>query len=335
MGQSQVPGPGNSPWGVCSVPPRSPGVLGHNDGADPTVFSLLGDTPGVVGCNDHGDPTLPQMSFASGAAGTIARLLDGTRVSFGPFGTGAQASEQSCVTEITLELLKAAEAGNSDEYCKSILPVMNQYARAYAITSKLRVAHFLAQVAHESAFKVTQENGNYKPKRMREIFGCKGGPKNYDATADDCKLGVDGQPMRLRDKLWEQESTYAHNAKNLLSYTYASRLGNGNEASGDGYRYRGRGLIQLTGKTNYRKFTDAHNAKNPSDPQDFVAKPDLLVSELKYGIESAFYFWDANGLNAIADTDDVEDVTRAVNGGLNGIADRKARLASLKKILEI
>ena len=116
---------------------------------------------------------------------------------------------------------------------------------------------------------------------------------------------------------------------------YANRLGNGDEASGDGYRYRGRGLIQLTGKDNYAAFTTAHNARNPADPRDFVAQPDLVMSELKYAIESAFYYWDARTVNTLADLDDLEQVTRAVNGGLNGLEDRGARLASIKKVLGI
>jgi predicted chitinase len=164
---------------------------------------------------------------------------------------------------------------------------------------------------------------------MLEIFGCKGGSRNYQAAKDDCTKG------RLREKLWADETKYAGNAKNLLGYVYALRLGNGDEASGDGYKYRGRGMMQLTGKTNYSKFTISHNQKNPSDPRDFVANPDLLVTDAKYGIESAFYFWDAARINPIADSDDVSRVTTAVNGGLNGLPDRKARLERVKKALGI
>jgi predicted chitinase len=230
---------------------------------------------------------------------------------------------------ITREMLKAAEAGNTDAYYDSIVGAMNDYATAYAITTPLRIAHFLSQIAHESAFKVVEEKGSFSAKRMHEVFGCKGGPKNYDSATDDCKSG------RLRDKLWTDQAQYANNAQNLLSYVYASRFGNGDDASGDGYRYRGRGMIQLTFKDNYAAFTTAHNQKNPADQRDFVANPDLLVSETKYGVESAFYFWDANRVNEKADADDVEAVTIAVNGGLNGLPDRKARLQKVKAVLGI
>ncbi|HJY84134.1 MAG TPA: lytic enzyme [Candidatus Binatia bacterium] len=231
--------------------------------------------------------------------------------------------------KITTALLKAADSTNSDEYYGSIVKMMNQYAEAYAINTALRVAHFLSQIGHESGFRVVEENGNYSAKRMREVFGCRGGSKNYDAAKDECTMG------RSREKLWTEETTYARNAKNLLAYVYASRLGNGDEVSGDGYKYRGRGMMQLTGKINYSGFTTSHNQKNPADPRDFVANPDLLITDMQYGIESAFYFWDARNINPIADSDDVTKVTEAVNGGLNGLPDRKARLEKVKRALGI
>jgi predicted chitinase len=225
---------------------------------------------------------------------------------------------------ITLALLKAAEPGNSDPYYLSMVEGMTRYAKAYEIDTPLRIAHFLAQIAHESRLKVIEENGSYSAKRMREIFGCKGGSKNYVAAKDECSLG------RLRDKLWGEEAKYANNAKNLLSYTYANRLGNGDEASGDGFKYRGRGMIQLTGKSNYQSFTDSHNKRCPQDPQNFVENPDQLVKVLDYGVESAFYFWSSRNLNAAADADDVVKVTQLVNGGTIGLDDRKVRLARIK-----
>jgi len=192
------------------------------------------------------------------------------------------------------------------------------------------VAHFLSQIGHESKFKIVEENGSYNAKRMREVFGCKGGMKNYDKNKDECT----GE--RLRDKLWTEESKYANNANNLLAYVYAGpRLGNGDEASGDGYKYRGRGMIQLTFKDNYSKFTAAHNQKNPGDPRDFVADPDVLLTDPKYAVESAFYFWDDRKINPLADDDNAVKVTKAVNGGLNGLPDREARLKRIKAALGI
>lgn len=229
---------------------------------------------------------------------------------------------------ITPALLLVADSSNPASYYNDIAPAMDAYARAYAVNTALRVAHFLSQIGHESSFKCREENGSYSAKRMREVFGCKGGMKNYNAGKDDCNLG------RLRDKLWTQEAFYAGNAKNLLGYAYAGRNGNGDEASGDGFRYRGRGMIQLTFKSNYTDFSASHNKRNPDDPQDFVVNPDL-VAQLKYGVESAFYFWDAHKINALADKDDINAVTTAVNGGLNGVPDRQLRLTRIKKALGV
>jgi predicted chitinase len=236
---------------------------------------------------------------------------------------------------VTLALLRAADTSNPDDYYAGIVDALNDYARRYQVNTPLRLAHFLAQIGHESGFRALEENGNYSALRMREIFGCRGGRAQYDKTSDECRLGPDGQPARLRPKLWLEADSYAGNPQRLLSYVYANRLGNGDEASMDGYRYRGRGLVQLTGKDNYAAFTAAHNAHNGADLRDFVAQPELIMSELNYAIESAFYYWDARTVNLLADQDDLEQVTRAVNGGLNGLEDRGARLASIKKILGI
>jgi predicted chitinase len=231
---------------------------------------------------------------------------------------------------VTAELLLAADASNSLEYYRGIAASLDHLARAYAVNTPARLAHFLAQIGHESSFRAVEESGSYSARRMREIFGCRGGPTRYDARVDDCALGADGRPARARAKLWTQQARYAHHPQALLSYVYALRLGNGDEASGDGFRYRGRGLIQLTGRANYEDFTACHNRTDPHDPQDFVAQPDLLVSELKYALESAFYFWDARNVNPVADTGNVAAVTFAVNGGYNGLDDREARFARIK-----
>lgn len=143
--------------------------------------------------------------------------------------------------------------------------------------------------------------------------------KNYDVKKDDCTDG------RLRKKLWTEESEYAHHAENLGNYVYADRLGNGDEQSGDGYKYRGRGLIQLTGHDNYEDFEKAHNTRDPDDKKSFLDHPDLLVSNQKYAIESAFYYWHSHGINSVADNGTVKEVTEEVNGGSNGLAGRKKR----------
>jgi putative chitinase len=159
----------------------------------------------------------------------------------------------------------------------------------YKINTPLRLAHFLAQCHHESnGFRVVEENLNYRAAGLLRVF-----PKYFDLqTAEE----------------------YAHNKVAIASRVYANRMGNGNEASQDGWKYRGRGYIQLTGKDNYAAFNDRL-------PEDIASNPDLVAT--KYPMLSAALFWDHNKINAVIDNDaSVYDVTRKVNGGLNGIEDR-------------
>ena len=230
---------------------------------------------------------------------------------------------------ITLEMLLAANLGKNKSQCEKVLPYINKYAKAYSIKVPKEIAHFLSQIGHESGFSVTEENLNYSAKGMRRIFGCVKGPTHYNKVTDDCNLG------RLRNKLWSEESNYAHHPENLANYVYASRMGNGDERSGDGYKYRGRGMIQLTGKDGYRGFTKKHNEMNPNDPQDFVSSPDLLISEVEYGVESAFSFWVSKKLNVKAKNASVSEVTAIVNGAQNGYDDRLARFNAVAPLLGV
>ncbi|NPE55818.1 glycoside hydrolase family 19 protein [Dickeya dadantii] len=232
---------------------------------------------------------------------------------------------------ITINMILAANLGMNKNQCDIVLPYMNKYAIKYKINDDIEIAHLLSQIGHESQFKPSEEGLSYSAKRMREFFGCKEG--KYDDTRDECVIG------RLREKLWTHETYYARNPVNLGNYVYAKRLGNDNEDSGDGYKYRGRGMIQLTGKDNYHKFTTQHNANNPDDIRDFVKNPDLLT-EIEYAVESAFFFWcnkkDKNGksLRDIAKTGSVLDVTLVVNGGKNGYNDRDERYSRVSKIIK-
>jgi len=230
---------------------------------------------------------------------------------------------------ITLAMLQIIKPKRDDSYYRKILPFLNKYASLYNVNTPIRIAHFLAQTGHESGFIVKSEIGNYSATRMREMFGCRGGSKNYSKAIDDCALG------RQREKLWSEESRYMLNAEALLNFVYSSRMGNGDEKSGDGYKYRGRGIIQLTGKDTYRRYTSIHNRTNPDDPRDFVQNPDLITESLQYGIESAFVYWSMVDANKLADTDDSTALSKAINGGLNGFKDRMECLDKIKKHLRV
>lgn len=175
----------------------------------------------------------------------------------------------------------------------------------YGIDTPLRQAHFLAQVAHESAgFSVTVENLNYSAKALRSVFG-KYFPDDASANA------------------------YARKPEKIANKVYANRMGNKDEASGDGWRYRGRGLIQLTGKSNYMNFS----ARYYKD-QRLVSKPDA-VAEPELAAMSAASFWHQNNINRFADQDDLKAVTKAVNGGYHGLDDRAKWLKKIKEILNV
>jgi predicted chitinase len=174
---------------------------------------------------------------------------------------------------------------------------------------------------------------------MREVFGCRNNIHGYDTSTDDCKIFP-----RLRPKLWTEPAKYERNPENLGSYVYAGRNGNGDKESRDGYKYRGRGIIQLTGKNNYIAYTRIHNEKNEQDHQDFVKNPDLVTSNLQYGIESAFVWWEINNVNrrilnsynARTErniTDHVADVSAIVNGGTIGLPERVRLFKSLRGLL--
>jgi putative chitinase len=174
---------------------------------------------------------------------------------------------------------------------EKVLKDLPAVAKQFNINTPARMAHFMSQVAHESGnFRSTTENLNYSASGLRETFS-KYFPN--DAIAKQ----YERQPEKIANRV------------------YANRIGNGSEASGDGWKYRGRGYIQLTGRANYAAFDSVV-------PENIIANPDLVAQ--KYPLLASAYFWEKIGTNKnlIADTGSVEDVTRRVNGGLNGLQDR-------------
>ena len=175
---------------------------------------------------------------------------------------------------------------------EAVIAQIPDTAAKFNITTPLRLAHFLAQCGHESAgFKAVSENLNYSADGLVKIFG-----KYFNAST---------------------AAGYARNPEKIANKVYSSRMGNGNEASGEGWKHRGRGYIQLTGKDNYKAF-------DATVEDDILANPDLVAT--KYPLASAAFFFNKNGLWAICDkgADDatVTAVTKRVNGGTIGLADR-------------
>ncbi len=175
----------------------------------------------------------------------------------------------------------------------AILPMIQAAVSKFELNTPVRLAHFLAQCGHESGgFKATRENLNYSAEGLTKIF-----PKYFPTV--------------------QVATPFAKQPEKIANKVYANRMGNGDEASGDGFKFRGRGFIQLTGKDNYK-------ALGAAIQQDLVANPDLVASQ--FPMLSAAWFFHKNGLHRIADegTTDivVTKITKRVNGGTIGLADR-------------
>ena len=190
--------------------------------------------------------------------------------------------------QITREQLQQIIPRNPyiDQWCNAL----NQLLPDYGIDTPQRVAAFLAQCAHESGnFVFLKENLNYKWASLRKVF-----PKYF--PTDELAQAYEKQPQRIANRI------------------YGSRMGNGDEASGDGFRYCGRGLIQLTGRNNYDAF--AESIETP------VEEIPAYLETFEGAVQSACWFWETNNLNQFADADDIKTMTRRINGGFIGLEDR-------------
>jgi len=168
---------------------------------------------------------------------------------------------------------------------------LNNALQQFQINNPERIAMFMAQVGHESGgLTQIQENLNYRADRLPVVF-----------------------PRYFRDV---NPNAYARNPEKIANRVYANRMGNGPESSGDGYRYRGRGLIQLTGHDNYARFANDMDM-SIEEAVEYLSIPEGAAM-------SAAWFWSKNGLNEIADRGDVVAATKRINGGTIGLADRQA-----------
>lgn len=175
---------------------------------------------------------------------------------------------------------------------KSVYDELPRVIEKYEFNTIYRLSHFLAQCEHESErFKFVRENLNYSAKALLAIF-----------------------PSHFNEELANE---YARNPEKIANRIYANRMGNGDEASGDGYKFRGRGYIQITGKENYEDYEKYIN-------DDLINNPDLVATT--YPLNSAGWFFTINDLNAISDegvnTDVIKQITKKINGGYDGLAER-------------
>ena len=204
--------------------------------------------------------------------------------------------------DFTKEHLQEIISDDADNWYDALCELLPKYG----ITTERRVAHFLSQCAHESGgFKKLEENLNYSAKALRAVFG------RYFGDA----------PKRDADE-------YHRQPEMIANYVYMDEFRKykmGNVEEGDGWRFRGRGLKQLTGRHNYTKFGESIGM-SAEEASEYVATP-------AGAIESACWFWDTNNLNSIADTDDVVKMTKKINGGNIGLEDRQKRYKHAMEVL--
>jgi putative chitinase len=205
---------------------------------------------------------------------------------------------------ITLEQIKEICPNAKQDIAEAIANNYDLLSEYYEINTPLRLAHFLAQCAHESGgFRLMQENLNYSADGLNKIF-----PKYFKIAGRNAE-------------------EYAKKPAKIANLVYANRMGNGDSATGDGWNYCGRGLIQLTGKNNYSSLAETLEMT--------IDEAVEYIQTAGGALESAAWFWANNGCNELADTDDIVRVTKKVNGGTIGLEDRKEHLESFKEALGI
>jgi putative chitinase len=192
---------------------------------------------------------------------------------------------------VTLTKQQLAELIPGNPYLDNWLEALNEILPEYEIDTPKRVAAFIAQCAHESGgFRALKENLNYRAESLLKIF-----PKYFKTLAE--------------------ANNYAKKPEKIANKIYGGRMGNGPELSGDGFRYCGRGLIQLTGKENYTWFAESLEMELEDVPE--------YLQTFEGAVQSACWFWETNNLNQWADKGDILTMTKRINGGTIGLEDRK------------
>ena len=207
------------------------------------------------------------------------------------------------MSDFILTQKNLAELLPNNPYIEHWHSALGQCLPDYDINTPRRIAAFIAQCAHESGgFAFLQENLNYRAESLMRVW-----------------------PKYFRDLATAQR--YAHNPERIANRAYANRMGNGDEASGDGWKFCGRGLIQLTGKDNYQSFADSIE----TDLEDI---PHYLAT-FEGAVQSACWFWESNNLNKWADAGDITTLTKKINGGTLGLDERMKHYAHALHVLGV
>lgn len=254
-----------------------------------------GDTLGTIATRYYGDNSKASWIASQNHLANANQIYPGQQLEL-PELPDLASTESTLVSPALLSALcPSLTASDLNLFCKALeldLPKAH-------ITPPLCVAHFMAQTAHESAgYAQLRENLNYSASALTSLFA-----KYF--------VGVD-------------VNNYARQPEKIANRIYANRMGNGDEQSGDGWAYRGRGIIQLTGKANYQAFSKDWGI-------DVVKQPDLVASDPVLAVASGCWYWQRHNINAAAEADDLTKVTKLINGGTNGIEDRAHLLGVAKQ----
>ena len=206
---------------------------------------------------------------------------------------------------ITISQLQAAKIKNPEKW----LDAVEATCQEFEINTPERIASFLAQTSHESGgYTMLSENLNYRAATLAACW-----PNRFAELGPDKKPKKDDKGKLIPTAV---ANSIAGKPELIANLVYSSRMGNGPAESGEGWKYRGRGLKQLTGKDNYTRCGNALGV-------DLVSNPDLLLEPL-YAARSAGWFWKANNLSAFADAGDIKGMTKKINGGFIGLEQRQA-----------
>lgn len=201
------------------------------------------------------------------------------------------------------DAVKAMAARNADKAVLDEIIDKQDLLPNFGIDTPKRIAHFLSQCGHESGgFVISIENMNYSAPRLMQVW-----PRRFPTL--------------------EKAQQFAHNPQKLANFVYANRMGNGNAASGDGFRFRGRGLLQLTGRDMYKAVGTAANLPLEDHPE--------TAEHAEHCLEIAAGAWKFDKVDKLSENASVEAYTQRINGGQVGISDRKARFAKLIQVMGI
>jgi putative chitinase len=303
------------------LPAKTPGVNGNKDQGDPNHTTWLGWTPSLTGVRDWADHSLHELEdwFHHMMGGVGPQHPGGPPVST---GSAALAPVKG---PLTVALLKKIFTGAQDKVLQQISDEINADPKKFGLDTPLRRAHFFAQVLEEGgrALKAKREDTHYRASMLHKFSYYKAHPDEIDQ---------DGSLFDASGKM-----TQKANAQVIANKIYGGRmkdLGNGPVSSGDGWNFRGRGIIQVTGRANYQSVTDEYK-KLFTDKVDFMTDPDKMA-EFPWDVRSAVAYWVMNGLPARADKGATPQVVDSITDVVNSLTDtRDARKANFKETYDV